>query len=771
MGSDWKEPDSAETVSEPTVEQFVYYFRLVEGDNVEWRATRQRAFQMDLQSLSAHLSKLCGRHVEWNLETLRQEIADPYLSQPLFNSGWVSWANGKRACHVEARTYGDAYYLHIRYHRRGSHPASLYQAMRHEDVWTPSQEEQILGQSLFLAGMVELESAHPLAAQILNLQNPPRQGIGELQTCSLGQARIYRGSLRPEISVVLYAQEGAEQAIGSLLERWAIRWELHRHKLAHELAWCDNIAFWLEEQAARLREALQNEQIQEEAKWENLLGEFQSRLETCLRRENAIQSDLTSLEWIANKLPTEGPDTYFAAALKPLRARRQQLAFLLVAAQRTRDEAVQAFCASSAGPGRPIHGDLSHLLLSSRQAMPVLEELTAARRLPPWSGRGWATAEAIYYPDDVQTAPNWSARRYERLMISLCGPRGRDGYLVRLSSSLGESQGDLRADELAPATVIADEAAASVSAQGERLFRALFGAAREETFRQTLALSRATGRGLALRLNIEQAPELEGLPWECLYDPEEEGFIAASAETPFARCSTGTGTERTTPSDLPLRLLAVVAAPKDCERFGLPAVNAEKELESVRAMLRPALEAKLLQVEGVAHASPSKVRQAILRFRPHIFHLVSHGASRRDLGHALLEDETGRGRLANARVLLEFLLNDEETRLVLLSPPEQATGRSLEPLVGLATQLHQSHSKAIMTLRQEMDARSRQRLWREFYRALLPWNAVDVALAEARRELLTEQGAADRQDPWRAPLLFLPGASGQMFYPKGSDKR
>jgi CHAT domain-containing protein len=283
-----------------------------------------------------------------------------------------------------------------------------------------------------------------------------------------------------------------------------------------------------------------------------------------------------------------------------------------------------------------------------------------------------------------------------------------------------------------------------------------------------LALSRATGSGLALRLNIEQAPELENLPWECLYDPEEEAFIAASAETPFARCPAEREAGRTAPSDLPLRLLTAVAAPRDCERFGLPAVNAEKELESARAMLRPALDAKLLKLETIAHASPSQVRQAILRFHPHIFHLVAHGASRRNLGHALLEDEAGRGRLANARVLLAFLLDDEETRLVLLSPPEQATGRSLEALVGLAGQLHQSHSKAIMTLRLEMDVRSRQRLWREFYRALLPWNAVDVALAESRRQMLAEQGEGG---PWSAPLLFLPASSGQLFHAKGADKR
>ena len=778
METEWNElADVSGTVSEPTVEQFIFYLRLVEGDDQEWRAARRRAFEMDLNSLAAHLAKWSGRPFRWNANP--QESSDPYVSQCLATTGWVSTPNGRRACFAEARTYGDTYRLHIRYYRRGTWPATVYATMRREDVWTPWQEEQLLGQSFFLAGMANLEEGHALAAQILRQQMPPGQGIGELQTCGLEQSRVYRGSTRADTSVFLYSREGAEQAIGSFLDHWAARWEFHRQKLDHELSWCEGISTWLEEQATRLREAIRGGDLQNDLeKWSELYTSYEARLATCLRRENAVQSDLDSLEWLLNRLETEGPDTYFAAFLRPLRARRQQLAASLVNWQRTRDEVARAIAAVvplTQSLPMPLRGDLSRIWLNSQQPTPVLADLAAAQQMPAWWGRGWVPAEAIHFPDDSRAFPRWTSRRYDKLSFLITGPRQGDGYRLQVTSSvLGECQGILRLPVDAPQmrgfltpAPDAQNRGTNMTALGDALFQALLETEREEIYRQALALARATGRGLCCRLSIAQAPELEALPWEYLHDKREDIFLAASAETPFARCLSEADAAHPWPIDQPLRVLITVAAPKDAEsRYGLPVSNSEKEIETLRTSLRPLLEANLLKLEIVTHAVPAVIRQATIRFRPHVFHLLGHGVVRRNTEYALIEDETYRGRLANVRVLQEFFLDDEETKLTLLCPAEGATEASIQAFLGLARRLNRFGSRAAIAFQRPLPAKSRQKLIWEFYRALAPLNAADVALAEARRRLLME--IAGEEAAWSAPVLFLPSASGQLFCPKVS---
>ncbi len=733
----------ARMINEPTIEQFVYYLRLVEDDDEAWRQARSRAFQMDLAALALHMGSFGRQDVR--LPTTWQEGADPLVSQPLWQTDWVRSPDGQRACAVEARTYADAYLLHVRYHRRGSHPATIYDTMRQEDVWLPWQEEQILGHSFFLTGMARLEVAHPLAAQILRQQSAPREAIGDLQTCSLNVARIYRSGGSATKHVLIYAPEGADWVAGTLLGRWMGQWEFHRQRLERTLAWCEEAAIWLEEQATRLREAIRTRRLGDA--WGDVYRTFQACLAICSRHESAIQSDLASLQWLLSRIRVEGPDTYFAAALRALRARRQGLATSLVNWQRTRDEVARALTDEhSTGAERP---------WQARQAIASVAESARRRELPAWVGRGWAAADSIHFPDDLRTVPYWSERRYDTLLWTITGPEVAGVYALQVASSAGtvwHGPLDLGATLPAVHALLADAAMADVAEEvGDILFRVLLDQAREPLYRQALARARAMGRGLCHRLRIRRAPELSLLPWEGIYDAREGTFPAISAETPFARV-TAARSVAPVPHDLPLRVLLAVAAPRDAARYDVPLFDATQEATVWQAALRPLVDANLIRLEIVTGATPVSCRQAVARFRPIVFHLVAHGVMRRAAPYLLLEGEAGEGRLVGVRLWRECFLSQAETRLVVFQPPQPAMAGLAETQVALADRLHPPDGVALISFHHAPIGRARQRWVSEFYRALVLWNPIDAALAEAARQL-----RASAEGEWLPPVLLLPG--------------
>lgn len=738
------ELSSARMINEPTIEQFVYYLRLVEDDDEAWRQARSRAFQMDLAALALHMGSFGRQDVR--LPTTWQESSDPLVSQPLWQTDWVRSPDGQRECAVEARTYADAYLLHVRYHRRGSHPATIYDTMRQEDVWLPWQEEQLLGHSFFLTGMARLEVAHPLAAQILRQQSAPREAIGDLQTCGLDVARIYRSGSSSTKHVVIYASEGADWVASTLLGRWMGQWEYHRQRLERALSWCEEVAVWLEEQATRLREAIRTQRLGNA--WDDVQRLFQTWLAICTRRENAIQSDLASLRWLLSRLRVEGPDTYFAAALRTLRARRQGLAARLVNWRRTCDEAARVLSERRLRAER--------LQQAGQATAPVAPESSVTRSLPAWIGRGWALADSIHFPDDPQAVPHWSGRRYDTLFWTIAGPGAAGVYALQMMSSAGSAwRGSLDLGKILPAVhaLLADAATADVAEEvGDLLFRALLDQAREPLYRRALARARAMGCGLCHRLRIQRAPELSLLPWEGIYDAREGTFPATSAETPFARVMAAARSVAPVAHDLPLRVLLAAAAPRNAARYGVSLFDATQEVAIWQAALRPLVDVNLLRLEIVAGATPASCREAVARFQPIVFHLVAHGVIRRGAPYLLLEGEMGEGRLVGVRLWRECFLDRSETRLVVFQSPQPAAAGLAETQVALAERLHRPDGVALISFRHDLFGRARQRWLSEFYRALALWNPVDAALAEAARQL-----RAGAESEWLPPALLLPG--------------
>src|SRR5690606_8569095 len=85
------------------------------------------------------------------------------------------------------------------------------------------------------------------------------------------------------------------------------------------------------------------------------------------------------------------------------------------------------------------------------------------------------------------------------------------------------------------------------------------------------SLDRAGSDGLRLRLSVDNAGALAGLPWELLSDPTRD-FLALSRTTPVTRYTRQLSTRAPVPVILPLRVLVMISAPRD-----FPALNVEDE--------------------------------------------------------------------------------------------------------------------------------------------------------------------------------------------------
>ncbi|MBV8957155.1 MAG: hypothetical protein JO087_00185, partial [Actinobacteria bacterium] len=99
---------------------------------------------------------------------------------------------------------------------------------------------------------------------------------------------------------------------------------------------------------------------------------------------------------------------------------------------------------------------------------------------------------------------------------------------------------------------------------GTALFDALFAGEVRTLLDVSRHEARSKGTGLRVKLRC-RAPELAALPWEFLFDTEVDEYLCLSRQTPLVRYL-----EVSTPCEplkvsLPLRILGVVASPKDLD--------------------------------------------------------------------------------------------------------------------------------------------------------------------------------------------------------------
>jgi hypothetical protein len=127
---------------------------------------------------------------------------------------------------------------------------------------------------------------------------------------------------------------------------------------------------------------------------------------------------------------------------------------------------------------------------------------------------------------------------------------------------------------------------------GQALFEAVFAGQVRDRLRASLGEANLQSAGLRIRLRLADTPELGNLPWEFIYDPGLNRFLALSIETPLVRYLETPQLSQPFAVQPPLRILAMICGPKD-----FPRLDVEREwkpagllLQSLQTATCPSLE-------------------------------------------------------------------------------------------------------------------------------------------------------------------------------------
>ncbi|HEX5725719.1 MAG TPA: CHAT domain-containing protein, partial [Longimicrobiaceae bacterium] len=275
--------------------------------------------------------------------------------------------------------------------------------------------------------------------------------------------------------------------------------------------------------------------------------------------------------------------------------------------------------------------------------------------------------------------------------------------------------------------------------------------------------------GVRVRLDLDGAPQLARIPWEFLYFPSDERFLAPSLQSPLIRYLRSGAANPGLEVRLPVRVLAVL--PESAARGEAPL-----DLAAEKALLQRALAP--LAAAGTAdlrfldrEATPDRLRSALSGGVPELgeepFQVVcfaGHGEAHAGGARLFLDGEGGEPVPVEDRWLAELFDPARGVKLVVLNACQGATVTGLQPFAGLAPRLVKQGVPAVVAMQFPVYDDEALCFAETFYRALFRGPSrgrVEVATSEARRAL--KQDFPDSR-AWGAPVLYM-RAGGYLFTP------
>lgn len=380
---------------------------------------------------------------------------------------------------------------------------------------------------------------------------------------------------------------------------------------------------------------------------------------------------------------------------------------------------------------------------------------------------------------------------YDDLLVLVERAGGAGLYSVEL-----ELQGGRRVSAgepvALPATLQpADNSPPELAAFGLDLFNRLFAGRLALEFQKAWSAVRARGRALRLRLALDpDTPELHAIPWELLYfddsgDTVAPRPIAVDPHIVFSRYIKSPAFDEGRPiAERPIRMLLVISAPGDLERWNLAPIDRDAEERDFNTRFSAATASGQFRCDVLPRATEEDLRDALTRG-------ALPPTLRSGSGHTGLEAPPARGY----DVLLYYghalHHRQEGTRLVL----ERAGDRRVqlfpeETFIALLRQLPPSHRPAMVVLVACNSAVSGQinslaaRLIIEsgIPAVLAMQRLVEIALARSftfhLSEHLLRNGIIDEavnlarqrvfrpdQVGWTTPVLYMRNPEGRLFSP------
>lgn len=302
---------------------------------------------------------------------------------------------------------------------------------------------------------------------------------------------------------------------------------------------------------------------------------------------------------------------------------------------------------------------------------------------------------------------------------------------------------------------------------GKRLFEALFtGAVREILGSAKRGLQETPEVGLRIKLIIRKsAPELSRLPWELMYHPDEDKFLAFYLSSPIVRFIEGGLVTPGYPLKAPvsLKVLYVRANPPGTQ-----------ELRGTDyAVLKAAIEGGGGEVKDLPEATKDALRDRLRKHDIDVLHYDGHGEFEDDIDKGVIKLHDGRGGIDDLTgAEMASLLSGREPRLVVLSACRTAMDSKETRFSGVAQEIvRKTKVPAVAAMQFWVPEEYGSAFTREFYEALVSGLPVDAAVVEGRQAIYEtikgEVGAVTDDKSvsphWATPVLFMQSENGYIF--------
>lgn len=299
---------------------------------------------------------------------------------------------------------------------------------------------------------------------------------------------------------------------------------------------------------------------------------------------------------------------------------------------------------------------------------------------------------------------------------------------------------------------------------GQALTKSLFAeSAVQSAFAQALTNIQTLDIPLRIRLFIgPSAPELHGLYWETLRNPQDDTPLATNENILFSRylSSLDWRVARLLPRG-DLRALVVVANPSDLGEYNLATIDVEGELARAGQGLGQIPVTPLPEPGGDRRATAKDLFELLHTSAYDILYLVCHGALVKGEPWLWLEDEHGKvERLSGGELVTRMKELEQRPRLVVLASCESAGDGSGGALAALGPRLAESGIPAILAMQGKISMQTVSEFMPLFFSELELDGRIDRALTLAR------SAVRHRTDFWM-PALFMRLKSGRIWYVPG----
>ena len=312
-------------------------------------------------------------------------------------------------------------------------------------------------------------------------------------------------------------------------------------------------------------------------------------------------------------------------------------------------------------------------------------------------------------------------------------------------------------EEAANATEVTEQ----IKSFGSQLFKAVFSKEIEKVFRASIEAASREKFELRLRLRLDDS-ELNKLPWEYLYDPNDERFIVLSAYTPILRYLELPQPVKALETKPPLQILVVVSNPKDSADL-----NVEKEWEILQEAVQEIEKKGLLKLTKLESPTLIALQEELdlnkVGKEYHALHFIGHGGFDKDTGQGTLifEDKNQKSHSVSSEQLGTILDDHDSLRLAFLNACEGARSEG-DSFTGVAQTLVKRGISAVIAMQFKITDNSAITLAQRFYEGLAAGRDVDTALTIARKSIFV-QGSLQENFEWGTPVLFMRSSEGHLF--------